>query len=490
MPAYSVTAPGDAQTSLTVGAVAWADDTLEYYSSQGPTNDGRLKPEISGPTRVSGYTYGDEGFDGTSASTPHVAGAAALVWEAYPALTREELYDYLINATRDLGPGGPDTGYGFGRLSLPDAPLGVIGGPTPTPEIVSAPDPGGSSFATSTPAAPIVPTPVAFTTPEPQEEPRKSVGSLLVALVVLAGFGLGGGGLLLIGGILRVVDLRSRRRGDGRVARPPSQSVRPAVSSPVQQPVARQASPPPAAPAASLGATQIWMPGPDAATPVPKPAPTAIPTPVLPRFRPRRLKPTPISAAASSVDLRCPSCNAPSAAAPACPTCGQRLDDDQAVGQPPAVHVCRRIAGSARNAADLCRVGVPGGIALALNCDVAWEVNHEVIRSAFRLATRSVASGEHEPGPCQNRHAGAPPAAPGQRDTCAPTQPMAAANSSLGSGGGHGRPARPPAGPPVGVCTDVGRRRALNEDSYLALDLGRGNQGACVVRRRRRDGRI
>ncbi len=70
-----------------------------------------------------------------------------------------------------------------------------------------------------------------------------------------------------------------------------------------------------------------------------------------------------------------------------------------------------------------------------------------------------------------------PPAAPGQRDTCAPTQPMAAANSSLGSGGGHGRPARPPAGPPVGVCTDVGRRRALNEDSYLALDLGRGNQG-------------
>ncbi len=76
VPAYSVTAPGDAQTSLTVGAVAWADDTLEYYSSQGPTNDGRLKPEISGPTRVSGYTYGDEGFDGTSASTPTSAGAS------------------------------------------------------------------------------------------------------------------------------------------------------------------------------------------------------------------------------------------------------------------------------------------------------------------------------------------------------------------------------------------------------------------------------
>ncbi len=337
VPAYSVTAPGDAQTSLTVGAVAWADDALEYYSSQGPTNDGRLKPEISGPTRVSGYTYGDEGFDGTSASTPHIAGAAALVWEAYPALTREALFDYLINATRDLGPGGPDTGYGFGRLDLPDAPLGVIGGPTPTPGIASVPDPGGSTFATSTPAVPVVPTPVAFATPEPQEEPRKSIGSLLVALVVLAGFGLGGGGLLLIGGILLVVDLRSRRKGDGLGARPPSRPARPAVSSPAQQPVARQAQTPPAAPGASLGATQIWMSGPDASGPVPAVAPTPAPIAVMgPVPGPVPNAPPQTDAdsaeAASAVDLRCPSCNAPvRRGARFCPTCGQRLDDDQAV---------------------------------------------------------------------------------------------------------------------------------------------------------------
>ncbi len=65
-------------------------------------------------------------------------------------------------------PGGPDT-VRFGRLSLPDAPLGVIGGPTPTPEIASAPDPGGSSFATSAPAAPVVPTPFRSRHPEPRE---------------------------------------------------------------------------------------------------------------------------------------------------------------------------------------------------------------------------------------------------------------------------------------------------------------------------------
>lgn len=70
-----------------------------------------------------------------------------------------------------------------------------------------------------------------------------------------------------------------------------------------------------------------------------------------------------------------------------------------------------------------------------------------------------------------------PPAAPGQRDACAPTQPMAPANSSVGLGEGSGRSTRPLARPPVGVCTDVGQRRALNEDSYLTLDLGEAGQG-------------
>ncbi len=67
---------------------------------------------------------------------------------------------------------------------------------------------------------------------------------------------------------------------------------------------------------------------------------------------------------------------------------------------------------------------------------------------------RAAASGEHEPDRARTGTQERSPAAPGQRDTCAPTQPMAAANSSLGSGGGHGRPARPPpaAGPPVGCA--------------------------------------
>ncbi len=307
VPAYSVTAPGDASTSLTVGAVAWLDDVLEYYSSQGPTTDGRLKPEISGPTRVSGVTYGDEGFDGTSASAPHVAGAAALVWEAYPAFTREEVVDYLLTASVDLGPGGPDTGYGFGRLRLPDPPEGVTGVPATAVAPIAAAPVGSSGLATSTPRPVVAPTPVAFATAEPEEEPTRSLGTLLLAFVVLAGFGLGGGGLLLVGGVLLVADRRSRSRAAVPSPTPPPQRVRPPMSRREEQ---REPTPR-GVPAAPLGATQIWMSPPDASE-------------------------RPAVAAAQAVEvplLRCPACNAEvRPGARFCAACGGRLDLERSPG--------------------------------------------------------------------------------------------------------------------------------------------------------------
>jgi subtilisin family serine protease len=125
--AGSIAAPASSPATLAVGALCWQSRALEPYSSQGPTIDGRVKPDIVGHDSVSGATYGGfsscpSAFAGTSASSPEVAGAAALVKQAYPKLTADQLKAYLMKAARDLGDAGVDSVYGAGELQLPKPP--------------------------------------------------------------------------------------------------------------------------------------------------------------------------------------------------------------------------------------------------------------------------------------------------------------------------------------------------------------------------------
>jgi len=120
--AHSLMAPADATGVMTVAAIDqanWTTGPQEDFSSQGPTNDGRIKPDISGPDRTSGFTYGTTGFAGTSASSPHVAGAAALILSSRPSLTANEIQSSLENWAIDMGAAGKDSVYGAGRLYLP-----------------------------------------------------------------------------------------------------------------------------------------------------------------------------------------------------------------------------------------------------------------------------------------------------------------------------------------------------------------------------------
>jgi len=124
----SVTEPGTSPSALTVGAACWQDNALEPYSSLGPTIDGRLKPDLVGPDSVSSFTFGpfagcgSSGFAGTSAATPHVAAAAALVKEANPSFGPNELQAYLEERAADLGVAGKDPAFGSGALALGAAP--------------------------------------------------------------------------------------------------------------------------------------------------------------------------------------------------------------------------------------------------------------------------------------------------------------------------------------------------------------------------------
>jgi pSer/pThr/pTyr-binding forkhead associated (FHA) protein/subtilisin family serine protease len=202
---HSVCSPADARGSLTVGATQYRDDSLAPYSSQGPTNDGRLKPEISAPAGVTNVTYGSFGFEGTSASTPHVAGAAALLLSAFPDYSREEISAYLQSQALDLGLPGPDNGFGYGRLRLPTPPGedSVLVEPTPAPPETAAPPPTAAPEPTT---VAVVPGPVA---PSPSEAGRSPA-----ALLLLGAVGLCGATVFLSSGVLLVVALRQSSRGD------------------------------------------------------------------------------------------------------------------------------------------------------------------------------------------------------------------------------------------------------------------------------------
>jgi len=123
----SLAVPADSANATAVGAVPWNNPTaLEPFSSQGPTTDNRTKPDLVAPDGVSTATYGATDFYGTSASAPHVAGAAVLVKELYPSYTPAQIQSFLEGRAFDLGAAGKDNLFGSGRLDL--------GSPPPTME--------------------------------------------------------------------------------------------------------------------------------------------------------------------------------------------------------------------------------------------------------------------------------------------------------------------------------------------------------------------
>jgi len=128
--------PANSPSAFAVGAACWQSERLEDYSSKGPTIDGRIKPDISAQSVVSGGAYGPwqecpanadgvGGFNGTSAAAPHMAGAAAIVKQQNMAFTPAQLQAFLEGRVRDMGAPGKDNSWGVGLLTLgtPTIPL-------------------------------------------------------------------------------------------------------------------------------------------------------------------------------------------------------------------------------------------------------------------------------------------------------------------------------------------------------------------------------
>ena len=121
----SLLIPADAESVLAVGATYWGDDSLETFSSRGPTNDGRIKPDVCAPDGVTSSFYPSK-FYGTSASAPHTAGAAALLLDAKPTLDNTELKYHLESSAVDLDAFGKDNRTGSGRIDVYASYLAIL----------------------------------------------------------------------------------------------------------------------------------------------------------------------------------------------------------------------------------------------------------------------------------------------------------------------------------------------------------------------------
>lgn len=111
---YTITTPGIAEFAITVGA-STKSDTIATFSSRGPTNDNRIKPDVLAPgvnivaARATGTSMGipiSQYYtmaSGTSMATAHVSGAVALLLDIHPTWSPTQVKKALTNYAKDLG---------------------------------------------------------------------------------------------------------------------------------------------------------------------------------------------------------------------------------------------------------------------------------------------------------------------------------------------------------------------------------------------------
>lgn len=128
----SIVHPAAYEESFAVGMVN-NEDVLDKNSSRGPSPCGSfIKPELVAPGVVVRSAFPNNNYElktGTSIAAPHVAGAAALLLQAEPALSVDELEERLISTaeplTDNIYSDSPNHGYGYGIVNIYNAILNL-----------------------------------------------------------------------------------------------------------------------------------------------------------------------------------------------------------------------------------------------------------------------------------------------------------------------------------------------------------------------------
>lgn len=130
----SVNPPATAKNVLTAGAINSVSEEMTSFSSWGPTDDGRVKPELVTPgcddegkgyinSTLPGGCYGGYGWCGTSMAAPALTGCAAGVIESFKDKYKNSplpstVKAALVHTAKNLEQPGPDYSFGFGRPDI------------------------------------------------------------------------------------------------------------------------------------------------------------------------------------------------------------------------------------------------------------------------------------------------------------------------------------------------------------------------------------
>ncbi|MCC6252504.1 MAG: S8 family serine peptidase [Bacteroidia bacterium] len=116
-PWLRISVPADANNILTVGAVD-SNENVADFSSRGNSADGRIKPDLAAQGVATVGQYQPLQFitgNGTSLSSPLIAGLCASLWEAAPTLKASELIQKILQSCDQFN--SPDSLKGYG---IPD----------------------------------------------------------------------------------------------------------------------------------------------------------------------------------------------------------------------------------------------------------------------------------------------------------------------------------------------------------------------------------
>jgi len=116
-----VGAPADSPGVLTLGSIN-SNGTQNYFTSWGMTADGRIKPDImamGGGASVINISGTAESRSGTSYASPIMCGLVACLWQAYPALTNNDLME-IIRKSADRA-SHPELPFGYGIADMKKA---------------------------------------------------------------------------------------------------------------------------------------------------------------------------------------------------------------------------------------------------------------------------------------------------------------------------------------------------------------------------------